>query len=106
MEACFRGFCLSAELHGEDMGGVLASVALEDLAVYEVGWGLLCSQAGRWFLFWPSLVYTTEYGLCEALRPKILFFIFAALNDFVLLVLVTLPLVMFAVSRQTHTMPP
>lgn len=39
MEACFRGFCLSVELHGEDMDGVLASVALEDLAVYEASQG-------------------------------------------------------------------
>lgn len=36
MEACFEGFCLSADVHGEDMDGVLARVVLEDFAVYGV----------------------------------------------------------------------
>lgn len=33
----FGGFSLCAELHGEEMDGILASATLDDLGVYEVG---------------------------------------------------------------------
>lgn len=33
----FGGFGLCAELHGEEMDGILASATLDDLGVYEVG---------------------------------------------------------------------
>lgn len=36
MDVRFCGFCLRAELHGEDMDSVLASVTLNDLGIYEV----------------------------------------------------------------------
>ena len=39
LDVRFKGLEVCAELHGEDMDGVLASVALEDLGVFEVRLG-------------------------------------------------------------------
>lgn len=73
MEACFRGFCLSAEVHGEEMDGVLASVALEDAAVFEVRLGILCFRPAvfRLFCFDPPYAHAIEYDVKVFVRPKV-----------------------------------
>lgn len=48
MDVRFRGVCLRAELHGEDMDGVLASATLDDLGVYEVGFSCKEMEGGAW----------------------------------------------------------
>lgn len=77
MEACFRGFCLSAEVHGEEMDGVLASVALEDVAVYEVRLGIPCFRLAVLRLFCSDRPYAHArvYGVKLCFRPKSLEYI-------------------------------
>lgn len=70
MEVRFGGFCLSAGLYGEDMDGVLASVALDDFAVYEVGLKSL-GRGGRTFFFCSVQVWVllgSEFSTCHVVN--------------------------------------
>lgn len=56
----FRGFGLCAELHGEEMDGILASATLEDLGVYEVGGGVKETALGA----------MTQRSMCRCVNPQ------------------------------------